>query len=464
MTSNRPSLSKFYHLFVAGILTTSLLGCNEEYDNTARDTGYVADTDQPTDTTHDTDQDTDTSDTSGNTPETCPAQCAENQFCFATKCVDSIILALGDEHSCALLPDNTVKCWGANQLAQLGQGNVNDQSQSTPLAVAFEVAGSTGVGKLSGIYARVHQTCVTTESATGDKVWCWGKHHAVPTGTSGIVTSPGLIAGASLANSQIRQLALGDSHSCSLYSDGDVRCWGAKNYGQLGSGAPQNNNPLTPVKIASLLPAAQITAGSDFTCALTGKEPRNDVYCWGRNDTAQLAQTNDPTTDSPTPLKILGLEHGVISVQAGAQHACAILSDGKKSIECWGLNTDGQLGTENFFPVPIPQAPSNGLSGVQQLALGTSFTCALLDSGQVTCTGSNFSGQLGRPNADDPKKHSTFEVIKNLNNVHRIFAGATHMCAVHGNNEVSCWGNNEKGQIGPGTSAAIYAPAKVSFE
>ena len=459
MNPIRSSFPKFYHVLFAGILATSLLGCNEEYDNTDRDAGYVADTAQDTNLT----QDTDTSqEDSGDTQETCSDPCTDDQICIETQCVTLATLALGRAHTCALLPANKIKCWGANNVAQLGQGEADEDAHPIPLSVDSGFSD-----RLSGIYANTNQTCVKTAVSmqSEDEVWCWGTHHALPdiSGSTNTAENPERLPDVTFNDKQIHQLALGESHSCALYHDGNVRCWGGNSiYGQLGFIPTGSTSYLSPLDIKDLPPATQITAGSDFTCALTGDVQDHSVYCWGINHNSTLGQ-KDAIEYSETPLLVLGLTN-VLAVESGSQHTCAILNDEHKSIQCWGYNSNGQLGIGTFDSADTPQAPKNNLRGVKQLALGTSFTCALLDSGQVACTGSNLSEQLGRPESNGIGKYNTFEVIPGLNNVHKIVAGSVHICAVHDDNKISCWGKNDKGQVGSKNAETVSVPTEISLK
>ncbi|HEU4412863.1 MAG TPA: hypothetical protein VFS43_46915 [Polyangiaceae bacterium] len=258
-------------------------------------------------------------------------------------------LALGSAHSCARMGGGEIRCWGLNNAGQLGDGTTI--SWPTPVA---------------------------------------------------ILQAPG---GPPLTD--VQALALGAWHSCARLSDGDVRCWGHNDFGQLGNGMIATEPPLgalTPVAVLQspggppLTGALALALGSAHSCALLGG---GDVRCWGYNSSGQLG--NGTTVTQPTPVAVVQAPGGppLTGAQAlalGYGHSCARLSDG--DLHCWGHNDFGQLGdgttTDRLTPVAVLQAPGGPpLTDVQALALGGEHSCALLGGSDVRCWGRNSLGQLG---------------------------------------------------------------------
>ncbi|NLB13454.1 MAG: RCC1 repeat-containing protein, partial [Gammaproteobacteria bacterium] len=142
---------------------------------------------------------------------------------------------------------------------------------------------------------------------------------------------------------------------------------------------------------AGLVPfddVVDVAAGLAHSSAVTGS---GAVYCWGSNEYGQLGDGS--SMDRVTPVQVTGLGSGMQAVSVGRDHSCALSQGG--AVWCWGRNSFGQLGdgtaVQRFSPVPV----SNLSSGVQAIAVGGSFSCALNASGGVLCWGANSFGSLG---------------------------------------------------------------------
>ncbi len=251
--------------------------------------------------------------------------------------------------------------------------------------------------------------------------------------------------------SQVAVLATGGRHTCALTPESGVKCWGANSDGQLGNGTTTDRS--TPGYISGLrFTAAAVAAGESHTCALT---TGGGVRCWGDNGYGQLG--DGTMTDRTTPVKVPGLISGTAAVAAGAYHTCALSAN--SGVKCWGANEYGQLGdgttTQRSTPVNV-----DGLtSGVLAIAAGDYHTCALTASGGVKCWGSNDHGQLGDGTTTD---RSTPVDVPGMSGVKAITAGKAHTCALTTGSGVKCWGANEHGQLGNGTTIDSSTPVDVS--
>ena len=200
----------------------------------------------------------------------------------------------------------------------------------------------------------------------------------------------------------ITQLSVRSSHACALLSNGQARCWGSNGYGEIGDGSKDDRGSPVPVKgppgTARLKGIARIVAGLDDTCAvLTNGQAR----CWGHNETGQLGDGSKEERLRPVVV-VNGsgtdaLRH-VRDLAAGSGHTCALLRSGQ--VRCWGTNTYGQLGDgtrhERLRPVVVKDPSGSGpLAGVVGLDAGVSHTCALLSSGQMRCWGYDDNGESG---------------------------------------------------------------------
>jgi alpha-tubulin suppressor-like RCC1 family protein len=233
---------------------------------------------------------------------------------------------------------------------------------------------------------------------------------------------------------QILTLSAGGTHTCALFSDGTVRCWGNNQYGQLGDGT--TNNSATPVTVANLHTAAGIAAGSDHTCAIVSG---GKVVCWGSNRAGQLALSSG-TIRSAGLVVVPGLV-GATAIAAGANHTCAIVVDG--TLRCWGDYSYGALGQDTTTfgaEVTVP-----GLSGVVGVSGGTYQTCASLIDGTIRCWGL----------LTEPLNSSPPVAISNVSGATAVSAAYFFGCALLSDGGVTCWGDNFEGQLGNGTTTPV---------
>ncbi|ACL23604.1 RCC1 domain-containing protein [Chloroflexus aggregans] len=349
-------------------------------------------------------------------------------------------IAAGGVHTCALTGSGGVRCWGANYSGQLGNGLTF--GRSTPGAVSGLPSGVTAIA------AGDYHTCALTGSGG---VWCWGGNYSgqLGDGTTTARSTPVAVSG---LPSGVETIAAGDYHTCALMSSGGVRCWGHNDRGQLGDGTTTARS--TPVAVSGLPSGVTaIAAGRLHTCARTSS---GGVWCWGDNSDGQLGDGS--FTDSSTPVAVSGLASGVETIAAGGWHTCALTGSG--GVWCWGRNNSGQLGDGSTIYHITPVAVSGLPSGVTAIAAGGVHTCALTGSGGVWCWGGNFAGQLGDGTTTD---RSTPVAVSGLpSGVTAIAAGDIHTCALTGSGGVWCWGGNDFGQLGDGTTTNRSTPVAVS--
>lgn len=206
---------------------------------------------------------------------------------------------------------------------------------------------------------------------------------------------------------------------------------------------------LSWVQAGGALQAATLDAGYYHTCALTES---GTVQCWGRNSDGQLGDGTTTSRSAPVAVKDLS---GVSALAVGFYHTCALLESG--IVQCWGRNSNGQLGDSTTMHRTIPVAV-RGLSGVSELVSLGFHTCALLESGTVQCWGQNNEGQLG----DGTWTHRSTPVsVKGLSGVSTLAPGAHHTCALLETGTVQCWGRNSERQLGDGTGTNRNTPVAV---
>jgi alpha-tubulin suppressor-like RCC1 family protein len=249
----------------------------------------------------------------------------------------------------------------------------------------------------------------------------------------------------------VTAVAVGGGHTCAITSAGGVKCWGNNDHGQLGNWIwTYNGLPVDVRRLSKGVTA--ITAGWGHTCAVVA----GGVKCWGYNKNGELG--DGTTEDRDYPADVSGLTSGVIAIAAGDDHTCAVLDGG--GVKCWGYNKYGQLGdgTTTNSAVPVDVVGISG--GAKGIAAGWGHTCALTDQGSVVCWGNNENGQLGDGSTADSR--TTVADVAGLNGgIASIAAYGGHTCAVTEYGGVKCWGANKYGQLGDGTSVDRRLPVDV---
>ena len=290
-------------------------------------------------------------------------------------------------------------------------------------------------------------TCVI--KSNGD-VYCWG---AGASGRIGDGTTWDRITPVKVPTiSNAIAVTASNASTCALIMGGSLKCWGLNGNGQLGDGTTTNR--LSPVSVSSLGSTVRAISSTAFsTCALTTV---GGVKCWGLNSNGQVG---DGTTAARyLPVDVIGLTSGVVAVSAGSTHACAIKADG--TVKCWGQNQWGQLGDGSTADKPTPvDVLSLGDTAVA-ISASNVKTCALLASGTVKCWGSSSGGLFG-PGITGGQS-APVQITGLPSGIESISVGDSHFCVATNLNGVKCWGGNTYGQLGDGTFIQNFSPVDVS--
>jgi alpha-tubulin suppressor-like RCC1 family protein len=277
-------------------------------------------------------------------------------------------VSAGGSHSCALTAAGAVSCW-SREGRTLGVGDATIET-AAPVQVRGLDAG------VAAISAGSAHTCALT---TVGVVSCWGDFHGADLKARTYLT-PRRILGLGRG---VTAINAGYDDACAVIATGAVRCWGEHYPG------PRGASPLTVVDVAGLKARARaVTVGGAHACVLTAA---GGVQCWGENGHGQLG--NGTMTASATPVPVRGLDAGVVAVGAGDQDTCALTERG--SVRCWGHNEYGQLGDGTTRDSAVPVRVVGLDSGVVAVGAGFQHTCAMLGGGGLMCWGYNFEGQLG---------------------------------------------------------------------
>ncbi|MEO8224209.1 MAG: thrombospondin type 3 repeat-containing protein, partial [Gammaproteobacteria bacterium] len=348
-------------------------------------------------------------------------------------------LGAGGNHTCAIVRNGSIYCWGQNSLGQLGNGGVPATFSGIPVAL-------TGIGNATGVTGGFQHACALQADGV---VKCWGRgvEGQLGNGAGASTTTPVTVSG--LSGSPVLAVAAGYLHTCSVLTTGGVRCWGSNTNGQLGNGTFSPSN--TPVAVSGISTAIGIAVGGDNACALLAV---GMVQCWGANTQGQLGNSGGITS---TPVTVAGIT-GAVSLAGGFEHFCALITGG--NLKCWGRGLEGELGNGGFASSSTPVAVSLVGSAVA-VSASSGHTCAVIEGGSLQCWGTNGNGQLG--NGTVVGNFATPAPVSGIVEAVTVTTGFNHSCATLLTGAVRCWGINYEGQLGNGSTVPrTGTPVNVS--
>ncbi len=199
--------------------------------------------------------------------------------------------------------------------------------------------------------------------------------------------------------------------------------------------------------------ATTVSSGDLHACAVTTS---GSLKCWGHNGLGRLGDST--TTHRTTPVDVTGLTSGVAAVSSGASHTCAVTTSG--GLKCWGRNSEGQLGDGTITGRSAPVDVAGLTTGAATVSSGASHTCAVTTLGGLKCWGRNNAGQLGDGTTTD--RTTPVDVTGLTSGLAAVSAGELHTCAVTTSGGLKCWGWNSVGQLGDGTTTDRTTPVDVA--
>ena len=390
-------------------------------------------------------------------------------------------VAAGLFHTCALLDSGAVTCWGAGADGRLGLGDTeylgDEPGELGDDLPAIDLGTSRHAVEIT---AGGDHTCALLDDAT---VKCWGYNgrgqlglgHRKPRGGQPDEMGDDLPPVDFGTGRTAVTIDAGVSHTCALLDDGTIKCWGSNTYGQLGLGDTaargdqwaEMGNHLPAVDLGAGRSAVAVSAGGGFSCALLDDDT---TKCWGANYAGKLGQGDDERRgDEPgemgddLPPVDLGTGRTTTAIAAGS----SLLDDA--TVKCWGYNGEGQLGQgdtsdrgdqpgemgDDLLPVDLGTGRT-----ASAITIGDAHVCALLDDATTTCWGSGSLGRLGRGDTSH-RGDQPAELGDDLSPVDvgadraatSITAGYAHTCALLDDATTTCWGDNAVGQLGQGDTA-----------
>lgn len=395
----------------------------------------------------------------------------------------------GESHTCVILDDATLKCFGSNSSGQIGSGGTAALGDAASEMGDALVAVNLGAGRTARAVAtgRVH-TCVLLDNAS---VKCFGEGDDGRLGT-GATTDVGRSA-ASMGDAlreldlgtgrTARAITAGGAHSCAILDDHRVKCWGANDEGQLGLGDTDARGD-DPGEMGDALPSVDlglpagvvvsgITAGDAHTCVLLSS---GAVKCWGSGANGRLGLGDEQPRGiaagemGATLASVdLGAGRRAVALSAGAAHTCAIrdLDD----VVCWGVGADGRLGIGSTTSVGIsPAQMGDGLVPVplgtghraSAIRAGAAHTCVVAATREARCWGSGASGRLGSGDVsslgDQPNELGDALApiaVGTGRSARAVATGTAHTCVVLDTFDLTCFGLGSSGRLGTGSIDTI---------
>ena len=297
-------------------------------------------------------------------------------------------VASGFDHTCVLLDNDTVKCFGKNTNGQLGQGHTRNLGDDEGEMGNNLPAINLGTGRIgTSISVGVSHTCALLDN---DSVKCWGSgaYGMLGQGHTNDIGDDADEMGNNLPTVDLGKgrtatvIAPGEWHTCALLDKGSVKCWGWAAHGRNGQGnslkigdePDEMGKHLIPIDLGTGRTAIGISVGTPFSCALLDN---GTVKCWGIGSFGQLGQGNTTSRgDGPDEMGDnlatidLGTDRTATNLTSGRYHTCTALDDG--TTKCWGWGANGRLGQEDTDD--LGDEPGEMGDNLTPIDLGTSIS------------------------------------------------------------------------------------------
>lgn len=377
----------------------------------------------------------------------------------------TIVLAdAGERHTCALLSTGGILCWGSNGQGRLGTGS-GDPGSTRPVQIA-------GTRDYIDVAAGGGHTCAVAET---HQVFCWGVNSSGQLGDG--TTAESAVPVAVQSGESFTTVAAGLRHTCALASSGQAYCWGENPVEQLGTTAAaetcsinSNTRPCstTPLPVQNAPAFAHLSVGLSTSCALT---PGGEAYCWGWNNFGALG-IGDLAVPHSLPVAV-DSDETFTTLSTGAVHSCAVTAAGVAW--CWGINAFGQVGAttpDDRAASPVPVQTQQTFRAVSASEGNNLFghSCGIATDGGMHCWGADFnhslatSTQLQGCTFNDFNFGCAFEPVPSAAGItfgDVLDTSTNYTCGLSAGGELFCWGQNDEGQLGDGTTTNAATPVRA---
>lgn len=365
----------------------------------------------------------------------------------------AVQISLGYEHSCALLESGGLKCWGFNDSAQLGYNHTSNVGDYRPIdnlgSINFELPSVQ-------VSLGYKHSCALFPN---HKIKCWGLNF---NGQLGLGKNDWTVKNTSAlpyvdVGGDVKSVHVVDNRTCVTLMSNQLKCWGDNRSSLLGQAQViylgDDESITAEAPIVPGAPVIHLTAGHHSTCAV---DSSGKARCWGENKNQKLSPSTDKYIGDKEPVTTLEPINTNFNISklsdGGYEHICALTTT--QNVRCWGYNTYGALGAGTTYYVAISDAQDLLGPGEKAIQVETSdnYSCALLVGGKVRCWGDNTYGKLGlghKQNINYASSSSTNVSIGET--VIQISTGWGHVCALTSTGKVKCWGRNGTNELGQGT-------------
>lgn len=372
-----------------------------------------------------------------------------------------VSVSAGYEHTCGIMSDATLWCWGRNDSGQLGVGDTWN-GYKVPAQVFTE-----GAVKVS---AKGSHTCAIVNYPTTGNLWCWGSNLRKEVGhpSASYVTSPYRITGVA---EPVKDVAVGTLNTCIIDANNDMKCWGDRNYCQTGtlSATPTYTPTLVPTMYSGDTWPGQVGKMSVMNGTICGVGQDYSARCWGRNLYRNLGNNSSVSyTCTPvTPTLPFTLTD---QVSIGSGFTCWSDLNDDYVPHCAGFNYYSELGrgykttTSPYYEAVPDGIDQSYLQGnIVQIEGGYGLNAVARDQfGYVYTWGYGLYGSLG--NGTFGERSTPARVLYSGSPIvaSDVSAGSDHNCAIKSDGSVLyCMGNNGYGQIGDGTTTNRNTPVAI---